>query len=481
MDILLIYPPISVNERYGNKRLGKVGGNLPPLGIAYIVGFLRESGFAVGIIDAPAEDLNQEDIIKQISVLKPKAIGFSALTPNFHRAIILAEMVRLKFPDILILVGGHHASILPVQVLEANNCFDIVAYGEGENTALEIMRQYKEYKFDRKAFLGDSDLLHRISGIAFRKAGGIELSAARPPIADLDKLPYPAWDLLPMDKYIPLPNQYLNKPVIHMVSIRGCAFQCGFCSNNHVFGKKLRALSPRRLIEVIRYAKQRFGAREISFWDDSMTTNKKWLTDFCSEMIENKLGMTWTCYSRVDTVNPEILRLMKKAGCWNIFYGFESGNQELLNMIDKKITLEQIREVNRWTKDAGIEVRASFMIGLPGETPEMAKKTIDFAVSLDADYAQFSVTTPFPKTKLYDDAKKYGTLIEDFSKYNLWDPVFVPFGYKDKNQIKEIERIALRRFYLRPRYVWSRICKIRSLGDFLRYLKGLRMFIGFVR
>jgi magnesium-protoporphyrin IX monomethyl ester (oxidative) cyclase len=150
-------------------------------------------------------------------------------------------------------------------------------------------------------------------------------------------------------------------------------------------------------------------------------------------------------------------------------------------MIDKKITLEQIRQVSKWTKDAGIEVRASFMIALPGETPEMAKKTIDFAISIDADYAQFSITTPFPETKLYEDAKKHGIVLNDFSKYNLWEPVFIPFGYKDKKEIEDIGKLAVRKFYFRPRYIIGRIKKIRSFSDFVRLMNGLSMAIGFVK
>lgn len=481
MDILFVYPPISVNERYGNKRLGKVGGNLPPLGIAYIASYLRDAGFKVGIIDGPAYDLTQEEILDKIKELKPRAIGFSAITSNFHRAIMLAEKVKELFPDILTLVGGHHASILPAEVLKENSCFDISVFGEGEETTLELLKKFKGNDYDSKRFLGNTGSLGRISGIAFRDSGVVKISEPRAPIANLDDLPFPAWDLLPMDRYIPLPNQYLNKPIIHMVAIRGCAFQCSFCSNNHVFGRKLRAISPRRLVEIIKYAKTKFGTREVSFWDDSMTTNKQWLNSFCEEMMKENMGITWTCYSRVDTVDREALKIMKKAGCWNIFYGFESGNQELLNIIDKNITLEDIRNAVKWTKEAGIEVRASFMIALPGETPEMAKKTIDFALSLDIDYAQFSITTPFPRTRLYEDAEKYGTVVKDFSKYNLWEPVFVPFGYKDKNQIDEIGKLAARRFYFRPAYVLSRLKNVRSFSDVFRLIKGLSMAIGFIK
>ncbi|MBI5144905.1 MAG: cobalamin B12-binding domain-containing protein [Candidatus Omnitrophica bacterium] len=481
LDILLIYPPLSINERYGKRRLGRVGGNLPPLGLAYIASFLREHKFNVDIIDGPTSEMTEEEILKKIKLLQPKVIGLSAMTSVFKRAAELARKIRSKFPDTLIIIGGHHASILPIESLSDNPSFDILVYGEGEHTLLEVMHKFRDTDFNRHKFLNDYAILEGIKGITFRKINQIKQTFPREAIEDLDVLPPPAWDILPMHKYIPLPNQYLRRPVVHMVSTRGCPFECSFCSAGCVFGTKIRALSPVRLVDVIKYAKERFGAREISFWDDCMSVNKKWIIELCQLMVEEKLNVTWSCYSRVDTLNRDILLLMKKAGCWNIFYGFESGNQELLDITGKRITLEQIRQVNQWTKEAGIEVRASFMIALPGETPEMAQKTIDFAIALEPDYAQFCITTPFPKTKLYEEAQRYGRISADFSRYNIWEAVFIPYGYRNKAQIEAMERMAVHKFYLRPRYIWGRIRKIRSFTDVIRYLKGLRMLIGFIQ
>ncbi|HNX80767.1 MAG TPA: radical SAM protein [Candidatus Omnitrophota bacterium] len=479
MDICFIYPPVSVRERYGLRKLGKVGGHLPPLGLAYLAAVCRTKGYHVSIIDAPAIDASHQDILAFLREEQPAVVGLSAVTVVFHRAVILAEAIRRLFPDMLIVIGGHHASIMPRQVIGETPHFDIAVYGEGEATMVEILARYRDAGFCRDAFLADKSLCG-ITGIAFRRGTDIVVTQPRQPIPSLDELPYPAWDLLSMDRYIPLPNQYVRKPVVHMVATRGCPYSCGFCSNNAVFGKQQRYLSPRRLIEQMDYVEERFGAREISFWDDSMTTNRAWLEEFCRERIRTKRVLGWSCYSRVDTVDPAALGLMKQAGCWNIFYGFESGSQELLDGIDKRITIEQIRQVTAWTKKAGIQIRASFMIALPKETPELARKTIDFAVSLDPDYAQFSVTTLFPQTKLWDEASRYGTVQRDFSRYTLWDPVFIPWGYRDKAQIEEIERLAMRRFYLRPRYIWGRIRSIRSYEDIVRYLKGFLLLLGFL-
>ncbi len=479
MDILFIYPPISVNERYVISA-GKTGGNLPPLGIAQLSSYLREKGVKVGLIDSVIEDFSIDQIVEKVFEFNPKIIGFSALTPNFHRAAAFAALIKKSRPEILIILGGHHATILPKEILEQNDYFDLIVYGEGELTAEEIIDKYKKSGWRKNVFLNDYNMLSGINGITFRRGKEVVITPPRELIQNLDELPFPAWDLLPMNKYIPLPNQYKRTPVINMVVIRGCPFNCSFCSNNSVFGRKIRAMSPKRVVEQIRHVMKNYGIREISFWDDMMTANKKWMYEFCDSLIKNKIDITWTCYSRVDCVDEEILRHMRRAGCWNIFFGYESGCQELLNNINKGTTLKQIEVANMLCKKVGIEIRASFMIALPGETPEMAKKTIDFAKKLNPDYAQFCITTPYPGTKLFEEASKYGILTKNFSEYNIFNAVFVPYGYKNRGEIETVERRAMKEFYLRPKYIWGRLKKINSWEDIKRYLKGFRFFLGFL-
>lgn len=478
MDIALIYPPISVSERYGSRHIGSVGGHLPPLGLACIGSFLRKNGFSVSIIDAPAMNMGIEDIIKKIKTTK--SIGISSITSTFHLAVLLAEKIKEIYLDKLIIIGGHHATILSEEIMRENDCFDILVYGEGEGTCLEIMEQFKKNDFDKNQFLSNTQILKDIKGIVFREKNEIIKNPHREHIENLDVLPYPAWDLLPMDKYIPLPNQYKRKPVVSMVVIRGCPYHCTFCSSSAMFGRKIRAHSPKRVVEQIKYVIDKFGAKEISFWDDMMTVNKNWMNELCDMLIDQKIDITWTCYSRVDAVNRKNLQKMADAGCWNIFYGYESGVQELLNNIKKGITIQQIRDANKWTKESGIEVRASFMIALPGETPQLAQKTIDFAIGLEPEYAQFSITTPYPKTELYDESERWGMLTKNFTKYNGWEAVFVPYGYKDENEILKTEKKAMKQFYLRPKFIYNKIKQIKSFDDFFRYLKGLRFLIGFI-
>jgi len=480
LDVMFIYPPVSVEERYSRKVGKSIGGDLPPLGIASLAAYLRENGFTVDAVDCVGLRLTVEDIVARVARARPRVVGFSSLTVNYYRALDAAREVKRRCPGTLVVLGGHHATIAAEEVLRNDECFDILVIGEGELTMLEVAEKYRAAGWQLAPFLADEETMGGIRGITFRRAAGIGFAAPREPIADLDTLPYPARDLLPMGTYVPLPNQYLRLPVVHMTAIRGCPYKCSFCSNNAVFGRHIRTKSPARTADEIEYLMKEYGAREISFWDDTMTANRKWMLGFCDEIIHRKLDITWTGYSRVDTVDAEMLGRMKAAGCWNLFFGFEAGDQTLLDNIDKGITLEQIRSANRLTQEAGIEVRASFMIALPGETPELAQKTIEFAKELNPDYAQFSITTPYPGTRLWESADRYGTLDKDYRHYHGWTPVFVPSGYASKEQIMQMEKRAMRQFYLRPAFFWKTLRKLRSWEDVKRYLKGFRMVLGFV-
>ena len=480
MDIMLIYPPLTVEERYAHGVGKSIGGDLPPLGIASLAAFVRERGHTVDVVDALALNMSHDDILRRVGEKQPLVVGFSSLTVSFHRAAACAQRIREEYPNILLIVGGHHATIMPRDIMQEFDCFDILGYGEGELTLQDLLDQYKKAGADRAAFLKNVDVLTKMDGIVFRGRDGVVVNRPRELIKDLDTLPFPARDMLPMDRYIPLPNQYLRTPVVHMCAIRGCPFACAFCSNNAVFGRKIRARTPAKVVDEIQFVMKEYGAREISFWDDTMTIQRKWMLEFCDEIIRRGLDVTWTGYARVDTVDPELLAKMKKAGCWNLFYGFEAGDQALLDNICKNITVENSRQACRWTQEAGIEVRGSFMLALPGETPELARKTIDFAIELNPDYAQFSVTTPYPGTQLWHDAEKVGTLDRNFSNYHGWTAVFVPKGYKNREEVEKMARLATRKFYVRPAFIWRALRKIRTWEDVKRYLKGFRMLLGFI-
>lgn len=480
VDMMLIFPPTTVAERYGKDSFEDSGGDLPPLGITYICGYLLKHGFGVGLVDGCALGLSYDELIALVADKQPKSIGISSTTYALPKAVDLARRLRERFPDLLIILGGAHANAVPTHALEHYKWFDLVVYGEGEITSKLVLEAFRATGYDRKKFLAGLPALEAISGIVYRDGAKIIKGAVRPDIKDLDSLPYPARHLLPREKYIPLPNQYKRTPVAHMVVIRGCPYFCTFCDQAET-GARMN--SPERAVEEMKALVRDYGVREISFWDDTMSFNKNWMRKFCGRLIEAKLDVIWSCFAAVNTVDLPLLKLMKESGCWNIFYGIETGNPILMKNIgaDRKNTnADRIRQVVKWTKEAGIETRGSFMIALPGETPEMAEETIRFALELETDYAQFSVTTPYPGTILYDEIKKgkWGKLTTDnFSEYQGWNIVFMPEGYSSKEQLWALENKAFRSFYFRPKYILKKLLKTRSLEDIKRYIKGFRLLL----
>lgn len=462
MKVLLIFPPISLKERYGRQIEG-LGGVLPPLGLAYIAAVLEEQKYDVEILDAPALSLRAEQLPREVSARNPDLVGISAITPFFSRTLEAVEAIRNACPDTTTVLGGPHASLFPEQTLANNPSVDIVCVGEGEHVLLDLVQTIEA-----------GDDLRRVKGIVYRENGRIARNPRMRPIDNLDSLPFPARHLLPMSVYRPLPNQYRRLPVVHMMASRGCPFGCAYCSSA-VFGRRTRTRSPPNVVHEIRRVIEEFNAMEIQFWDDTFTLKRAWVVELCQLLIKENLGLLWTCETRVDRVDQEILELMARAGCWKIGYGVESGDQELLDMIKKGITLDQAREAIRLTKKSGIEVGLSFMLGLPGETPSRAKKTIEFAKELDPDYAQFCITTPYPGTELYNQAKSYGILTQDLSSYTMWNPVFVPRGYQDKDEVLRMQREAFKAFYYRPSYIMRRLLKIRSISDLSRNIHGQRL------
>tara|TARA_B100000579_G_scaffold130123_1_gene105053 strand:+ start:3788 stop:5371 length:1584 start_codon:yes stop_codon:yes gene_type:complete len=476
IDILLIFPPTSVAGRYGRDDIGEIGGDVIPLGIAMLAAYLREKGFGVGVLDCPGLRIDSEKVFEIITEKDPDIIAFSTSTYTLFRAIEIAKKIRSKSQNKLILLGGSHANVAAEETVDQYDYFDIVSYGkDGELIIHDIVAKYKEKNCDRNLFMSDHEILKSIKGIIYKINNVAIRNEEAENIPDLDVLPFPARDLFPLERYIPLPNQYKRLPATNMVVIRGCPYSCSFCDQAFTGARRS---SPQRAVAEIKHCVEVLGIREISFWDDMLCYHKKWMKEFLNLLIEENLDFTWSCYAAVNTVDEELLKLMGKAGCWNIFYGFETAVDVLaknINTVRKNKSLEKMKQVVSWTKAAGIEVRGSFMVGMPGETPELGKQTIQNAIELDPDYAQFGIVCPFPGTQLYKEIKqgKWGKfLTENFEDYNMWQPTWLPDGYQNINQLKEMEKLAYTKFYLRPKYVFGRIKSIKSFEDIKRYFKG---------
>jgi radical SAM superfamily enzyme YgiQ (UPF0313 family) len=480
IDIMFLFPPTSaMNDyahRYGKKDLGNLKGDLIPLGIATLAAYLRENNFGVGVLDCIALGMTHDDIVEIIKEREPQSIGISATTYALPASVILSERLRQEFPDLLIILGGAHANVAGVDAAEKFPSFDIVSYSpEGEPILLDILQKYSMLGFNRETLLNDIEIMKSIKGIIFKYDNEIIQNMPGEIVKDLDFLPEPARDLFPLERYAPLPNQYKKLPLTNMVVIRGCPYVCTFCDQA---ATTARQRSPQKVIGEIKNVVEQYGVKEISFWDDTMSYNKKWMQEFCELLIDAKLDVIWSCYAAINTVNQEILNLMKKAGCWNIFYGYETGVPQLAKNIKtdrKNKSMEKMLEVTKWTKNAGIEIRGAFMLALPGENPELAEQTIQNAIKLDPEYAQFSICTPYPGTALYNEIKsgKWGKLTtEDFSEFQCWNVVFLPDGYDSIEQVNEMSKKAFRKFYFRPKYVLKAMLNIRSLEDIKRYYTG---------
>ena len=472
MKIALLNPPAADVPWFGDKANFEA-----PLGLATLAAYARQSGHHPTIIDVAAERLSADDVVERLAILRPALVGITATTVVMPRATEIAVRLQARLPEILVVLGGKHISVIPEDVYEQPQpVFDVAVIGEGEETLLELMRAL-ERQGSKQALLADPDGLEQIRGIAFQRDGRMVRTPPRPLIQALDDLPFPARDLLPMHRYQPVGNRYRRLPAVSIVAIRGCPYPCTFCSEART---TVRFTKPARVVAEIEHVIEQYGAREITFWDDTITLNKKWVHELCDLIIEKRLDISWSCFAVIKTITPELLAKMKAAGCWNIFYGIETPDEGLKKQIrsQKFDSNDHVREVIRQTRAAGLEVRAAFLIGLPGETPDLAMKTLRMAIELEPDYAQWNYTVPYPRTELWNEMGEHGRLLaRHWGEFSNWYPSYLPFAYRSAEELVRIRSHILRRFYLRPRYIWGRLTKIRTLRDVRRYAELLVDFL----
>ncbi len=460
--VLLINPPWVIGE---DKNLWKgVASCWPSLGLAYIAAVLEKAGHQVKYLDCSAEQFTVKEAEEALKRYPEQfdLVGLTATTPLINNALALAASAKQFFPGAKTVFGGVHPSVLPEEVM-AQASVDYVVIDEGEETMRE---------------LADGRAPAEILGLCHRKDGRIVRNAPRPLIDDLDKIPPPAYHLLPMDKYYPAVGSYRRLPVMIMFATRGCPGRCTFCYRT--FRGIVRKRSARNIIDEIKILQRDYGVREVAFYDDTFTLFKGVVKEFCDIIEREKIDLTWSCFTRVDHINEELLRVMKRAGCHLILFGVESADEQILKNINKRISLAQVTDAVRLARRLGIETRASFMIGNQGETEETIKKTIDFAIKLDPDEVQFNIATAYPGTELFNWAKERG-YIKSFSwnDYSMSNVVLeLPGLAQDKMQY--YYELAHRRFYFRPKIIWRRLSHIRSLEQFWQELKGGFLLLRFV-
>lgn len=389
-----------------------------PLGLAYIAAVLEKEGVEVQVQDFLVTKYSKEKLEEKVIDFAPEIVGITSVTMNYPIASRILRDCKEIDGNIITVIGGPHVSFWTEEALRDAPWIDIVVRGEGEYTMLEIVR---------------GKCLPEIEGIAFSENGEIVLTRPRQWIENLDELPFPARHLFPLSRYRAVSGE------CGLITSRGCPFHCIFCVGYKMMGRKGRFRNPELVVDEVEEILE-YGFKTINVADDLFTLNHQHLHAFCDEVTARKLKFSWTAFSRVDTVNPELLGRMKEVGCSFICYGVESGNQKILDIVRKKITLEKIKEAVKLSKDAGIKNLASFIIGLPGETKETLKETVNFAKGLGTYYA-FHLLAPFPGTEVRERAEKYGLriLTDDWLKYNANEAIAETEGVVAE-ELNEVDR-----------------------------------------
>jgi len=436
--IVLVNPPYSFWSPEKNY-LRPFIGNLPSLGILSLAAVLRKAGFPARVVESASRGLSFSRIVDAILREDPRYVGFSCTTASVGNAAKIARAVKEKSPKTRILAGGPHVTALPEETFRRFPEFDFGILGEGEAALLGLLEA-----------LGGERNLPRVEGAVYREGEAIRVNPRRKFIEDLDTLPFPAFDLLhefPRDYHPPFLN-YPMGPAASLASSRGCPQACTFCDRS-VFGNRYRYFSEDYLGELISFIRRQYRIRHLVFTDDQFGAFRPRLVRLCEKMASGNPDIQWNCDARVDSVDPDLLRLMKRAGCWMISYGIESGSQKILDRIRKGITLDQVELAVRWTKEAGIRAKGLFMIGYPEETEETLQQTLDFIRRSRLDEMNLSFLTPYPGTEIYQEVRGSKDFVEDWERMNALNCLLRPGALTCTDLSKAYGKI-LRRFYLRP-------------------------------
>jgi radical SAM superfamily enzyme YgiQ (UPF0313 family) len=463
MNVLLIWPPSSDKRIRAevSAQVEKEAGVYPSLGILYIAAYLEKTGgHKVRVLDGKLEPIDATRLAEVVKREGPGIVGITALSFNLLEALEVARIIKGLDSRIPICLGGPHVSIYPLETLKLANV-DLVVVGEGEIAFSQLV----------EAISRGQDLAD-IPGIGYYRDGVPTLNPGKNYIDNLDILPVPARHLIDMTKCYSLLGK--AKTMITIQSTRGCPYQCIYCDQQQ--GKKLRKRSLENLLAEIESIVA-LGFDDLFFIDDLFTTDRKRVVAFCEQVLKRNLKINFKISARVNLVDREMLLMLKKAGCYRIHYGVESGDQQVLDSLRKGITLEQIERAIRYSKEAGIDSLAYFMIGNPGETRRQVLETIDFACRLNPTYAQFSVTTPYPDTELYRRGLEQGIFARDFWREYAENPRpdFSPplwTAHLSEAELLRLVDLAHRRFYFRPTYIVNEFLRTRSPGEFKNKFKA---------
>lgn len=466
MKVLFVHPYGS-NFLPGVQDITTIFNLMPPLGIMSIAALLEQNNVEVEIIDCYADPAPSEVVLDKILSKHPDIVGFSCTTSSFMEGYQVAELLKERCPEIVTVFGGAHACTIGAPLLDSYHAIDYLVIGEGEQTMLELA-------------LSGTRNVEKIPGIAYRKEGRGTLTAQRELIADLDSLPFPAYHLLPdFPKRYTLPLfSFPTAPNTSIISSRGCPYSCSYCDRS-VFARGFRFNSPEYIIEHVAMLNRNYGIRHVFFYDDLFTFDRKRVQRFCELKKEKQLKVTYNCIARLEHVDQELLTLLKDSGCWQLNFGIESGDPEVLKKHRKFFGLDEVGHKLQMVKEAGMRVKGLFMIGLPGEDEAAIRRTIEYALSLPLEEINVTKFTPFPGAPVYKSVREQGEFDENWPLMNCMNFVFVPHGMT-KDQLENLYDEFIRRFYHRTRIHWGYTRMLwrspRSILKFLRHLPEILAF-----
>ena len=476
MRVSLIIPPTELARSYG--ALEKFSNPTPSLGTAYLAALARDQGHEVQVIDAYSFELDRETILERIRHHAPDVVGFSVLSTCFSAVTELAGDLKRIMPGVKIVMGNIHAGLFAGEILQ-EGLAEVVVHSEGEYTLSELLKTWENNKSPEE-----------VQGVSWRKKDGTVVhNPSREKIKDLDRLPFPAWDMYDLSLYRSDPRTLLKGfPDLHETQIlatRGCPNECTFCSssNSRSQGRAYRMRSPGNIVDEIEFDLKTYGSHVFSFMDLAFPLVKKHALALCDEIRERGLHkeIGWFSECRVKPLDAETLSAMRNSGCKRICLGIESGNQVTLDKLKKRFRLDDVRLAVKMAKKERIDVDGMFMLGLPGETIEMGKKTVEFAIKLGVRFAIFNIFVPYPGCQLYDELGSEGKIHfsdwSDFISYPAYAgrrPVYVPDGVT-REELLDLQRWAMTKFYIRPRFIWNQVMNFnpKMLGHYVHGLKGV--------
>lgn len=416
---------------------------IPGMGVLMLAAVARQRGYRVHLIDAKGQGTALDEVCRRIEALRPDYLGLSATTISVTNAARVAERVKRALPGAVTILGGAHVSAVPERTLRAFPGIDYGISGEGEVALFALLE-----RLEREAPVDD------LPGVAHRQGGLVIANPRAPYIDDLDSLPAPAWDLLPdfPHRFQPSLFGYPRTPVATLITSRGCPFTCVFCDRS-TSGRKGRLHGVETVVALCRELAAR-GARHILFLDDLFTVRKQRVVDLCHALIAAGLDLTWSCNSHPNLLDLPTLQLMRRAGCWQIAYGIESGSQRVLDTVKREVRIPRMRETLRLTRQAGIRTKGYLMLGHPTETQESLLETEAFLRVAELDLCQITKFTPYPGTPAYPTIHQHGAFDEDWERMNAMQFVFVPHGLTVADLEHAFDR-CYRAFYSRPDVLWS--------------------------